>query len=146
MRHIKHVALALAVAAFSGCTGEGINRAEVFKKQGGSIDLNVSNLPDPSAYTSVDFELDGQPLGKDEDASDGWSFKLDSTTLSNGIHTVRALGNTPAGTQVELLNNSLYIDNAGGSAPAPAESPAAGNGTDTEGETPAEPEPTAFRR
>lgn len=139
MRLFKYAALALAMLAF-GCTGEGVNQAEVFKKQSGTIDLNVSSLPDAAAYTSVLFEVDGQAVGNDQDGSDGWSHKLDSTTLTNGIHNVKVTGTTSSGTTVELLNNSLYIDNA--NAPAPTESPSAspdagagtgsdsGNGTD----------------
>ena len=118
MRQLKYMALALAVAAF-GCTGQGINTADVYTPQGGTIDLNVDTV-DPSAYGSVDFELDGKSLGRDEDSSDGWSYQLDSTTLDDGIHTVQAFGNTLEGTRVELLNNSLMIvnDGAGGTPPA----------------------------
>jgi hypothetical protein len=138
MRLFKYAALALAMLAF-GCTGEGVNRAEVFKKQSGTIDLNVSSLPDAASYTSVLFEVDGNAVGNDQDGSDGWSYKLDSTTLANGIHNVKVTGTTSSGTTVELLNNSLYIDNPEGSAPAaspsPSASPDAGDGT--------EPDPAA---
>lgn len=134
MRNLKFLAYALLVAAFSGCTGTGVNTANVFKPQGGTIDLNVSNLPDPSAYSSVEFQLDGKTLGKDTDVSDGWSYKLDSTSLTNGIHNVRAVGTTTGGEQVELLNNSIYIDNGAGAgtntsaSTAPSQTPAS---TDT---------------
>lgn len=140
MRNLKFLAYALLVAAFSGCTGTGVNSANVFKPQSGTIDLNVSNLPDASAYTQVEFQLDGKALGTDTDVSDGWSYKLDSTSLTNGIHNVRALGTSSSGEQVELLNNSIYIDNGGSAgtdtsaSTAPAETPAstdAGAGTDT---------------
>lgn len=136
MRLFKYAALALAMLAF-GCTGEGVNRAEVFKKQSGTIDLNVSSLPDAASYTSVLFEVDGNAVGNDQDGSDGWSYKLDSTKYSNGIHNVKVTGTTSSGTTVELLNNSLYIDNPTNGAPAesPSASPDAGDGS--------EPEPAA---
>jgi hypothetical protein len=125
MRKLKFLAYALLVATFSGCTGTGVNTADVFKPQGGTIDLNVSNLPDPTAYSSVEFQLDGKSLGTDSDASDGWSFKLDSSTVSDGIHNVRAVGTTTSGTTVELLNNSIFIQNNGAaSAASPAPSAA----------------------
>lgn len=126
MRQLKYLAIrsalpfgiALAVTAAAGCTGEGVNQANVYSPQGGMIDLNIDNLADPMAYVSVDFEVDGKNIGRDEDGSDGWSFKLDSSELTNGIHNVRAIGNTALGTTEELLNSSLYIQNDGAAAPS----------------------------
>jgi hypothetical protein len=149
--------MALLVAAFAGCTGEGVNRANVFKPQGGTVDLNVSNLADASAYTAVAFELDGQPLGAGEMADGGWTYKWNTTSgVTDGIHTVRAVGTTADGTTVELLNNSLFIQNNGAATPSAApsdagtgtqpaegeEAPAAGEESGTE----ADAEPSTFQR
>jgi hypothetical protein len=156
--------MALLVAAFAGCTGEGVNRANVFKPQGGTVDLNVSNLADASAYTAVAFELDGQPLGAGEMADGGWTYKWNTTSgVTDGIHTVRAVGTTADGTTVELLNNSLFIQNNGATetpsaAPSAAASdagtgtePAAGEeapeaGAGEESGTDADAEPSSFQR
>ena len=135
MRQLKYGALALAIAAF-GCTGQGINTADIYTPQGGTIDLRVDTA-DPSAYSSVDFELDGKSLGRDEDGSDGWSYQLDSDSLENGIHSVQAFGNTLEGLRVELLNNSLMIRNDGAGQPA---------GSEASSQFADEEEPTAFRR
>lgn len=158
MRQLKYVAMALLVASLAGCTGEGVNRANVFKPQGGTVDLNVSNLADPSAYTAVAFELDGQPLGAGEMADGGWTYKWDTTTgVTDGIHTVRAVGTTADGTSVELLNNSLFIQNNGAAATPSAAPSDAGTGTEPAAgeeapeagagdESGAEAEPSTFQR
>lgn len=151
MRQLKYVAMALLVAAFAGCTGEGVNRANVFKPQGGTVDLNVSNLADASAYTAVAFELDGQPLGAGEMADGGWTYKWNTTSgVTDGIHTVRAVGTTADGSTVELLNNSLFIQNNGASGTPSAAPSDAGTGAEpAAGEEPgteADAEPSTFQR
>jgi hypothetical protein len=104
----KIIGAAALLLALLGCAGTGVNTANVFQSQSGTIQLKV-DTPDTS-ISSVEFTVNDQKVGEDTNGSDGWSVDYDTTKLADGIYTVRANGTSPTGT-VELLNNSLLIKN-----------------------------------
>lgn len=129
MRPLKYAAAALMLAALTACTGTGVNTANVFQPQSGKVQLAVQTS-DPTIQ-SVEFQLNGEVIGKDEDGSDGWSLEYDTTQKDDGIYTVTAYGTTSSGTQLQLLDNSLLIQNGGTGGGSSGTGTGTGTGTDT---------------
>lgn len=103
--------LLAGLALFAGaCSSTGVNTADVFTPVTGSIVLNAQTSD--STIQSVDFELNQKSIGSGTAGSGGWTLNFDSTRYPNGIYNLTATGVTAAGTSVQLLNNSLLINNA----------------------------------
>ena len=64
--------------------------------------------------TSVDFLLDGTLLGSGTESSDGWSISWDTTTASEGDHTLTATATDDAG-QTASASITVTVDNVASS-------------------------------
>ena len=114
MRH----ALLIAVMIMAGCTGSGVNSKNVYDPINGRTKLTATVADGQTAPQSVKFSVDGNPLtGTVTPSGSTFSIDFDSTTVANGIHFVKAVGQ-PDG--AELLNASIFIQNTGTAAPTPA--------------------------
>ena len=61
------------------------------------------------AKATVEFAVDGAPIGTDADGSDGWSISWDTTTIGEGSHTVTA--SAAAGTSTATDSIAVTVDN-----------------------------------
>lgn len=120
---LKTLASLALLAALAGCAGTGVNSAPLYKPTQGTIALAV-DTQEPGVQ-SVSFEVDNEPVGEDTDGSDGWTYQLDTTTYTDGIHYVKAWGVLGDGSRLLLLDNTILIDNGG----------TIGTGTGTGGDT-----------
>jgi hypothetical protein len=115
---MRRVIFLAAVAALVGCTGTGVNSKNVYDPISGRTKLTATVADGQVAPSSVTFTVDDQPLtGTVTPSGSTFSIDFDSTTLANGVHSVKATGND--GT--ELLNASIFIQNSG--TPAAVTSP-----------------------
>lgn len=133
MSKLMIVAAALALlGTLAGCTGTGVNTANVFQAQSGEIQLTAA-VPDASVYTSVEFVInEGDAAAetvKDENPGDGIAVTYDTKKLNDGINYVKAYGIGADGTRTQILDNALLIDNGGGA--ASGTTPTGGGSTDT---------------
>ena len=55
----------------------------------GTVNI-TANATDDNSVTQVVFEVDDNPIGTDTNGSNGWSVSWDTTTVSNGPHTIIA--------------------------------------------------------
>src|SRR5690606_19192261 len=55
----------------------------------GTVNI-TANATDDNSVTQVVFEVDDNPIGTDTNGSNGWSVSWDTTTVSNGPHTITA--------------------------------------------------------
>lgn len=122
MRSLYASAALLAFVAI-GCTGTGVNDKQVYTPISGTTKLTATVAADQTPPTSVTFSVDGTPLAGQVTASGGtFSIDFDSTKFSTGIHYVKATGSDG----VDILDNSIYISNAGGAAPVATATPPLG--------------------
>ena len=78
-----------------------------------------ADASDDNGVDQVEFFVDGGSIGTDTDGSDGWSTSWDTTTASDGNHTVSAEATDTAG-QTATDSIAVTVDNAtdsGGNAP-----------------------------
>lgn len=137
MSKLMIVAAALALlGTLAGCTGTGVNTADVFTPQSGSIQLTAA-VTDPTLYSAVEFVInEGDAAAEtviDDNPGDGIEVTYDTTKLNDGINYVKAYGVGTDGTRTQILDNALLIDNGGGGT-ATGETPTGGtDGGSTEG-------------
>lgn len=117
MSKLMIVAAALALlGTLAGCSGTGVNTANVFQPQSGQIQL-TANVPDPSLYASVEFVInEGDAAAEtvtDDDLSDGIAVTYDTSKLNDGVNYVKAYGVGADGSRTQILDNALLIDNGG---------------------------------
>lgn len=101
--------LLLAALLLAGCDAQVTNTGTPYAVVTGAIDLKWT--PTVEGAKSVEFQVNGKTVGKDEDGSDGFIFQIDSTKLSNGLQTIGIL---VRGSNNELLlkaENSVFISN-----------------------------------
>lgn len=150
MSKLMIVAAVLALLGTLSCTGTGVNTAPVFQAQSNQIQLTATTAD--TTFTSVEFVVNeaGTPITiKDENLADGIAVTFDTTQVDDGINFVKAYGVTADGQRVEILDNSLLVDNGGaggtggngGGSASPSPSAASGTspagsdaGSDTEGD------------
>lgn len=80
---------------------------------GGSVSV-TANASDTTGVAGVQFKLDGANLGT-EDTTAPYSFSWDSTTATNGVHTLSAVacdaaGNTATATNVTVTVSNVVLD------------------------------------
>lgn len=63
------------------------------------------------AAATVEFAVDGTPIGTDADGSDGWSVSWDTTTVGEGAHTVTV--SAGAGSSAASDSVTVTVDNLG---------------------------------
>ncbi len=76
---------------------------------GASVTVSA-NATDNVAVTGVQFKLNGANLGS-EDTSAPFSATLNSTTLTNGTHTLSAVARDAAGNMASASNVSITVNN-----------------------------------
>lgn len=124
MSKLMIVAAVLALLGTLGCTGTGVNQASVFQQQSGEIKLSASTT---ETFSSVEFVIDDKDTVKDDNPSDGIEVNYNTANLDDGIHYVKAYGITADGQRVEILDNSILINNGnGGDSGASGENGASG--------------------
>lgn len=75
----------------------------------GTVTL-TANASDDIGVTSVEFSVDGLLLGVDTDGSDGWSFAWETTSATEGAHSVSAIATDSIG-QTGTDSISVIVDN-----------------------------------
>jgi hypothetical protein len=75
----------------------------------GSITI-TADANDDIGVTQVEFFVDGSSIGVDSDGSDGWSTSWDTTTVSDGGHTITATATDTIG-QTGNDTNDVTVDN-----------------------------------
>lgn len=71
----------------------------------------TADATDDEAVTQVEFFIDGNSIGTDADASDGWSAAWDTTSVADGSHDVTATA-TDSATQTSTDSVNVTVDNA----------------------------------
>jgi hypothetical protein len=102
-------ALLLAALLLTGCDAQVTNTGTPYAVVTGAIDLKWT--PTVEGAKSVEFQVNGKTVGKDEDGSDGFIFQIDSTKLANGLQT---LGIVARGASNEVLlkaEHTIYVQN-----------------------------------
>ena len=112
------------------CTGTGTNSKAVFSSVSGTTTL-AATVGEGVTVSSVKFTVDDKEVGNDTDPANGWTVSFDTTTVTPGLHYVKAIGSPD---NVELLHASILVANQGSGAPAGG-TPAAGGGTAAGGTT-----------
>ena len=79
-------AILLAAVLLAGCDAQVTNTGTPYAVVTGAIDLKWT--PTVQGAKSVEFQVNGKTVGKDEDGSDGFMFQIDSTKLTNGLQTL----------------------------------------------------------
>ena len=69
-----------------------------------------ADATDDNGVSQVEFFVDGSSLGVDSDGSDGWSIGWDTTTASDGSHTIAAEA-TDTASQTASDQISVTVDN-----------------------------------
>ena len=77
----------------------------------------TANASDNVGVQSVQFRVDGANVGA-ADTSSPYSLSLNTTTLSNGTHTLSAVARDAAGNTGTSANVTVTVDNAAPTAPA----------------------------
>ncbi len=72
----------------------------------------TADASDDNGVTKVEFFVDGNSLGVDSNGGDGWSASWDTTTASNGAHTVSATATDTIG-QTGTDSVGVTVDNGG---------------------------------
>ncbi len=70
----------------------------------------TADASDDDGVTQVEFFVDGGSIGTDSDGSDGWSVDWDTSTVSDGDHSVSAEATDSAG-QTASDSISVNVDN-----------------------------------
>lgn len=78
----------------------------------GTVSVSA-NAADDVAVSSVQFKLDGANLGS-ADASSPYSYSWDSTTASNGTHTLTALATDSSGNATTSSSVTVTVNNGAG--------------------------------
>ena len=101
----------VGLVAVASCAGSGQNTVPIFKEQQGQVTLNV-DVPDDLAgqVTSVEFRVNDAPVAPPDTQGPPWEAQWDTTKLSNGVYSVKAVGN-PGGSEIELLFSSVIVRN-----------------------------------
>jgi hypothetical protein len=80
--------------------------------------INVTaTATDDVGVTQVEFFVDGNSIGVDSNSGDGWSVSWDTTTASEGSHTVTATA-TDTDTNTLSDSNTVTVDNVVDPTPA----------------------------
>jgi len=80
----------------------------------------TANATDNVAVTKVDFLIDGSYKFTDSDASNGHTYTIDTKTLSNGTHTIKAVAYDAAGNGPTTSSEVTFIiSNPDTTAPSP---------------------------
>ena len=93
----------------AGCDTQLQNKAAVYPVVTGSFDLNWK--PTVANVHLVEFKIDGVTAGRDDSAADGFTLLLDSTTLSNGLHTLGVTAYGDAGQQLTVVDQTILVQN-----------------------------------
>ncbi|HUR59814.1 MAG TPA: Ig-like domain-containing protein, partial [Opitutaceae bacterium] len=78
----------------------------------------TANASDNVAVAGVQFKLDGASLGS-EDTAAPYSATLNTTTLTNGTHTVSAVARDAAGNMASAATVSFTVNNSTATTPPP---------------------------
>ncbi len=101
----------------------------------GTVTL-TAQASDGRGITSVEFRVDGRPVGTDTTPDSGspfgagasYSTAFDTTTLSDGTHTVTAVATDPSGLQTTSAPRRITVSNGRTASPSPSASgPASGS-------------------
>ncbi|HEY9722780.1 MAG TPA: Ig-like domain-containing protein [Oscillatoriaceae cyanobacterium] len=132
MRSTIYSLLAGTALVVSACASTGVNSADIYHPQSGTVQLQAQTSD--TTIQSVDFALNQQPIGTGTPVAGGWTVNLNTTQFQDGFYNLTATGVTSAGTQVQLLNNTLFINNgtSGASGTVPPES---SSGSETASDT-----------
>lgn len=96
----------------------------------------TAQASDSRGITSVEFRVDDRPVGTDTAPDSGspfgagatYSTAFDTTTLSDGTHTITAVATDPTGLQTTSATRSITVSNGRSTSPSPsAPSSPAGN-------------------
>ena len=60
---------------------------------------------------SVEFQVNGKTVGKDEDGSDGFNFQIDSTKLANGLQTLGIVARGSSNQVLLKAEHTILISN-----------------------------------
>lgn len=90
--------------------------ADLATVSGASVTVSAT-ATDAVGVVGVQFKLDGANLGA-EDVSSPYTLTWDSTTATNGSHTLSAVARDAAGNTAAATNVTVTVSNAGG-VPAP---------------------------
>ena len=72
----------------------------------------TATATDDRSVASVQFLVDGEDVGNDQDGANGWSVAWDTTTASNGAHSVTALARDTAGNATTSTAVAVTTDNS----------------------------------
>ena len=76
---------------------------------GGTVTVAAS-ASDNAGVSQVAFAVDGTPIGTDTNGADGWSTSWNTTTATDGLHTVTATATDTVG-QTGSDSNGVRVDN-----------------------------------
>ncbi|MCB8925693.1 MAG: Ig-like domain-containing protein [Ardenticatenaceae bacterium] len=71
----------------------------------------TASASDDNGVTQVEFQIDGNTLSTDTNGADGWSASWDTTTASDGAHSITAVA-TDTANQTGSNNISVTVNNA----------------------------------
>ena len=98
---------------------------------GGSVTVSA-NASDNVGVEGVQFQLDGANLGS-EDTSAPYSISWNSTTVSNGSHTLRAIARDEAGNTTPSTTITVTVNNGADTTPPTVSMTAPANGATISG-------------
>jgi hypothetical protein len=75
----------------------------------GPADIRVEL--DAPTTCAVEFSLDGQKVGEDRDAADGFAVALDTSCYANGFHTLKAVARDDRGAVVQTVEHMVLFQN-----------------------------------
>jgi Bacterial Ig domain len=101
--------MAGALTLLLACEPTITNRAAVYPPISGSTDVKLNVTA--TGVSSVEFTLDGQPVGTDTDATDGFAAELDSTKHANGLHVLKAIAKDDTGAVRQTIEHTLLFQN-----------------------------------
>ncbi|MDH4118608.1 MAG: Ig-like domain-containing protein [Acidimicrobiia bacterium] len=77
---------------------------------GGSVTL-IASATDDTGVSSVSFTVDGSTIGTDSNGVDGWAAQWDTTSVTEGSHTVQAVAIDNTGQQGVSAPQAVTVDN-----------------------------------
>jgi len=77
----------------------------------GTIDVTADASDTTSGVTQVEFFVDGASIGVDTNGADGWSVTWDTSTATNGSHTLTATATDAAGNLATSDSVTVTVDN-----------------------------------
>lgn len=100
------LALPLLLAA---CAPTIPNRAAAFQPLTGTVVVRLTIAVEPGSR--AEFMLDGEPIGTDADASDGYALPIDTARFKDGTHLLRSRIYKASGVLVEDVTHTLLFLN-----------------------------------